>query len=140
MYQPALGSTYKRRSYAAGRGRHQYHSRLARARLAGHDTRLCGGRSGDEGESSGSMRRPATRKRKIVAQGSEHPRLPEGTVTQLSRDKYVAFNSALRQPGGQASVGHNISAEDTYPKKCRIRHFLGFTLHGVDWRMLWRRA
>lgn len=48
-------------------------------------------------------------------------------MTQLSRDKYVAFNSALRQPGGQASVGHNISAEDTYPKKCRIRHFLGFT-------------
>ena len=30
-------------------------------------------------------------------------------------------------PGGKASVGHNISAEDTYPKKCRIRHFLGFT-------------
>ena len=47
-------------------------------------------------------------------------------MTRLSRDKYVAFNSALRQPGVQASVGHNISAEDTYPKKCRIRHFLGF--------------
>jgi len=30
-------------------------------------------------------------------------------------------------PGGKASVGHNISAEDTYPRKCRIRHFLGFT-------------
>src|SRR5215471_14961578 len=29
-------------------------------------------------------------------------------------------------PGGKASVGHNISAEDTYPRKCRIRHFLGF--------------
>jgi integrase/recombinase XerD len=57
---------------------------------------------GDEGESSGSMRRPATRKRKIVAQGSGHPRFPEGTVTQLSRDKYVAFNSTLRQPGGQS--------------------------------------
>jgi hypothetical protein len=40
-------------------------------------------------------------------------------VTQLSRDKYVAFNSALRQPGGKASVGHNISAENTYPKKLK---------------------
>src|SRR5215472_5871118 len=31
------------------------------------------------------------------------------------------------RPGGKISPGHNISAEDTYPKKCWIRHFLGLT-------------
>ena len=31
------------------------------------------------------------------------------------------------RPGGNASVGHNISAEDTYPRKCWMQHFLGFT-------------
>src|SRR5215468_10085383 len=31
------------------------------------------------------------------------------------------------RPGGKISPGHNISAEDTYPRKCRIQHFLGFT-------------
>jgi RNA-directed DNA polymerase len=36
------------------------------------------------------------------------------------------------RPGGKASVGHNISAEDTYPRKCRIRHFLGF-IHYCGW-------
>ena len=30
------------------------------------------------------------------------------------------------RPGGKISPGHNISAEDTYPRKCRIQHFLGF--------------
>src|SRR5215831_11869962 len=31
------------------------------------------------------------------------------------------------RPGGKISPGHNISAEDTYPRKCRIQHFLGLT-------------
>jgi RNA-directed DNA polymerase len=42
-------------------------------------------------------------------------------------------------PGGKASVGHNINAEDTYPKKCRIRHFLGFDFRRIRSRRgVWR--
>src|ERR1700747_1992126 len=48
-------------------------------------------------------------------------------MTCLSPENYVVLNRSPPATGGHFNVGHNISAENTYPRKCWIRHFLGFT-------------
>jgi RNA-directed DNA polymerase len=47
-------------------------------------------------------------------------------MTCLSRENYVVLNRSFPATGGHFNVGHDISAEDTYPRKCLIQHFLGF--------------
>ena len=48
-------------------------------------------------------------------------------MTCLSPENYVVLNRSPPATGGHFNVGHNISAENTYPRKCWIQHFLGFT-------------
>ena len=47
----------------------------------------------------------------------------------LRREIYVAPNNGPRLSGGHLKVRQHISAENTYPRKCCIQHFLGFTLY-----------
>src|SRR5215469_18602912 len=64
---------------------------------------------------------------KAVAQGCGHHRFPESIVmTCLSREKLCCAQQRPPATGRRISVGHNISAEDTYPRTCWIQHVLGF--------------
>src|ERR1700751_5516058 len=41
-------------------------------------------------------------------------------MTCLSRENYVVLNRSPPATGGHFNVGHNISAEDTYPRKLKV--------------------